>query len=73
MIVCIQQPSHHFLQLFRALRLFKIVFHDISLHPTNLFLFCLLWLISACANRIGYITNFSSMKVLLLELTSISC
>ena len=25
-IVCIQAPSHHFLQIFRPLRMFKIVF-----------------------------------------------
>jgi len=27
-IVCIQKPSHHFLQTFRPLRTFKIVFRD---------------------------------------------
>jgi len=27
-IVCIQEPSHHFLQTFPPLRVFKIVFRD---------------------------------------------
>jgi len=27
-IVCIQEPSHHFLQTLRPLRVFKIVFRD---------------------------------------------
>jgi len=52
-IVCIQRPSHHFLQIFRTLRMFKIVFRDSSLYPKRLSLFCLLWLISASADRIG--------------------
>jgi len=48
-IVCIHKPSHHLplLQTFRPLRMFKIVFHDSSLYPKQLSLFCLLWLISA--------------------------
>jgi len=46
-IVCIQKPSHHFLQTFRPLRIFKIVFRDSSLYPKQLSLFGLLWLISA--------------------------
>jgi len=28
-----QEPSHHFLQTFRPLRMFKIVFGDSSLYP----------------------------------------
>jgi len=48
--------------------MFKIVFGDSSLYPKQLPLFCLLWLISACADRIGYITNFRSMIKLLHEL-----
>jgi len=31
-IVCIQKPSHHFLQTFRPLRMFKIVFRHSSLY-----------------------------------------
>ena len=57
-IVCVQKPSHHFLQTFSPLRMFKIVFHDSSLYPKQLSLFCLLWLISASADRTGYITEF---------------
>jgi len=45
-IVCIQKPSHHFLQTFRPLRMFKFVFRDSSFYPKQLSLFCLLWLIS---------------------------
>jgi len=51
------EPSHHFLQTFCSLRMFKIVFRDSSLYPKQLSLFCLLWLISACSDRIGYITD----------------
>jgi len=72
-IVCIQKPSHHFLQTFRSLRMFKIVFCGSSLHPKQLSLFCLLWLISASADRIGYITCFCSMTELLQELKNSSC
>jgi len=32
-IVCIQKPSHHFLQTFRPLRMFKNLFRDSSLDP----------------------------------------
>jgi len=46
-IVCVQKLSHHFLQTFRPLPTFKIVFRDSSLYPEQLSLFCLLWLISA--------------------------
>ena len=56
-IVCIQETSHHFLQTFRPLRRFKTVFRDSSLYPKNLSLFCLLWLISACIERTGYINH----------------
>jgi len=45
--------------------MFKIVFRDSSLYPKQLSLFCLLWLISACADRIGYITSLCSMIELL--------
>ena len=55
-IVCVQEPSHHFPQIFRPLRMYKIVLRDISLYPKQLTLFCLLWLISASAKRIGYIS-----------------
>jgi len=41
-IVCIQEPSHLFLQTFRPLRMFKIVFRDNSVYPKQLSLFCLL-------------------------------
>ena len=60
-IICIQKPSHHFLQTFQPLRMFKIVFRNSSLYPKQLCLFYLLCLISACADRIGCITNFCSM------------
>jgi len=56
-IACIQKPSHQFLHNFRPLRMFIIVFRDSSLYPKQLPLFCLLWLISASADRIGYVTN----------------
>jgi len=46
----------------------KIEFRDSTLYPKQLPLFCLLWLISACADRIGYITNLCSMIELLHEL-----
>ena len=67
-IVWFQKPPHHFLQTFHSLRMFKIVFRDSSLYPKQLSLFCLLRLISACADRIGYISNFCSMIELLHEL-----
>ena len=72
-IVCIQKPSHHFLQTFRPRRIFKIVFRDSLLYRKKLSLFCLLWLISASADRIGYITKFCSMIKLLHEPKSSSC
>jgi len=61
------------MQTFRPLRMFKIVFRDSSLYPKQLSLFCLLWLISASADHIGYITNFCSMIELLQELKNSSC
>jgi len=48
--------------------MFKIVFRDSSLYPKQSSLFCLLRLISASADRTGYITNFCSMIELLQEL-----
>jgi len=67
-----KEPSHHFLQTFRLLRMFKIVFHDGSLYHKQLPLFCLLMLISASADSIGYITNFGRMIELLHELKNSS-
>jgi len=67
-IVCVQKPPHHVLQTVRPLRMFKIVFRVSSLYPKQLSLFCLLWLISASVDRIGYSTNFCSMIELLHEL-----
>jgi len=65
-IVCVQKPSHHFLQTLH--RMFKIVFRDTTLYAKHLSLFCLLRLISASAERIGYISNFCGMIELLHEL-----
>jgi len=53
--------------------MFKIVFRDMSLYPKQLSLFCRLLLISACADRIGYITSFCGMIELLRELKNSSC
>jgi len=64
-VVCAQKPTHRFLQTFRPLRMLKIVFRDSWFYPKQLSLFCLLWLNSAGADRIGYITNFCSMIKLL--------
>ena len=52
---------------------FKIVFRDSSLYPNQLCLFYLLCLISACSDRIGYITNFCSMIKMLHELKNSTC
>ena len=60
-IVCVQKPSYHFLQTLH--RMFKIVFRDSTLYPKQLSLFCLLRLISASAERIGYISNFCSKDI----------
>jgi len=43
-------------------RMFKTVFRDSSLYPKQLHLFCLLMLISASADPIGFIINFCSMN-----------
>jgi len=72
-IVCIQKPSHHFLQTIHSLRLFKIVFRDSSLYLKQLSLFCLLRLISVSADRNGYINNFCNMIELLHELKNSFC
>ena len=48
--------------------MFNIAFRDSSLYPKQLSLFCVLRLISASADRIGYITSFWSMIELLHEL-----
>jgi len=48
--------------------MFKIAFRDSSLYPKQLSLFCLIRLISASADRNGYISNFCSMIELLHEL-----
>ena len=55
------------LQTLHPLRMFKIVFRGNSLYPKQLSLFCLLWLISASADRNGCISNFCSMIELLHE------
>jgi len=44
------------------------VFRDSSLYPKQLSLFCLLKLVSASADRNGYITNFCNIIELLHEL-----
>ena len=72
-IVCVQETPHHFLQIFRPLRMFKIVFRDSSLYPKQLSVFCLLWLNIASADGIGYTTSFCSMIKLLHELKNSSC
>jgi len=73
MIVCIKKPSHHFLLIFCPLCMFKIVFRDSSLYPKQLSLFFLLWMISASADRISFITIFCSMIELLHRLKNSSC
>jgi len=72
-IVCVQKPSHPFLQTLHPLRMFKIAFRDISLYPKQLSTFCLLRLINASADRISYITICCSMVELLHELKNSSC
>jgi len=67
-IVCIQKPSHHFLQTFPSLRMFKIVFGASSFFPKQLSLLFPLWLISLRADCIGYITNFCSKIELLYQI-----
>jgi len=44
-----------------TMSMFKIVYPDSPLYPKRLSLFCLLWLSSASADRMGYITKFCSM------------
>jgi len=53
--------------------MFKIMFHDNPLYPKQFSLFCLLWLNSASADSIDYITSFCSMIKLLHELKNSSC
>jgi len=66
LIVCFQKPSHRFCRPF--VHSAWIVFPISSLYLKQLPLFCLLRLINASADRVGYITNFCSMIKLLLEL-----
>jgi len=49
-IAFIQEPSHHFLQTSRQLRIFMLVLLVSSLYSKQLSLFCL---ISACADGAG--------------------
>jgi len=37
--------------------MFEIVFRDSSLYPKQLPLYCLVWLITSCADRVGFITT----------------
>jgi len=60
-IVCVQKPHHHFLQTLHPLHMFKTVLRDSSFYQKQLSLFCLLMLISASGDRIGYISNFWSI------------
>jgi len=53
--------------------MFKIVFSDSSFYLKKLHLFCLLRLISASADPIGYITSFCSMRKLFHELKNSTC
>jgi len=53
--------------------MFEIVLRNSSLHQKQLSLFCLLWLNSASADHIGYITNVCSMMKLFHELKNSSC
>ena len=68
-IVCVQNISHHFFQTLH--RMFQSVFRDTTLYQKQLSLFCLLRLINASSERIGYISNFYSMIELLHELKNI--
>jgi len=61
------------MQAFRPQRMFKIVFRDSYLYPKQLSLPYLLWLSSASADRVSYITNFCSMIKLLQEFKNSSC
>jgi len=73
LLVNLSMSINHSLQTFRALRMYKIVFHDSSLYPKQFSLCCLLRLISASTDRNGYITYFCSMIKLLHELEKRSC
>jgi len=53
--------------------MFKIVLRDSSLYPKQLTLFCLVRLICASTDPIGYISNFYSMVKPLHELKNRSC
>jgi len=53
--------------------MFKVVFRDSSLNPKQLSLSYLLWLSSASADCIGYITIFCSIIKLLHEFKNSSC
>jgi len=57
---------------FACLRLCSAIVYFIR-NNWVLFFLCLLWLISACAEPISYIANFSSMIELLHELKNRSC
>jgi len=72
----LSSASRHISQRFaslRPLRTFKIVFRGSSLYPKQLSLFCLLWLISACADRICYSADLYCMTELLHELKNSTC
>ena len=68
-IVCIQEHLPIFCRPFVHYACLRLCSAIVQLIQNN-FLFCLLWLISACADhdRIAYITNFCSMIELLHEL-----
>jgi len=52
--------------------MFNIAFRDSSLNPKQLSLFCVLWLISASADRSDFITVFCRVIELLHKLKN-SC
>jgi len=62
-IVCVQKSSHHFLQTFGPLRMFKIVFRDSSLYRKQLSMFCLLWLSST--NSKTAVVNITALRHLI--------
>jgi len=53
--------------------MFKIVLRDCSLYLKQLPLFCLLWLICASTDPIGYTRNLYTMIKLLHDLKNRSC
>ena len=57
-----------YFRLFVHYACLKDALRDSSLYPKQLSLFCLLWPISASADRIGYMTKFCSMIKLMHEL-----